>query len=713
MPSPAPADIAAYRDGTLPIDRFEVVDTWLATLPPDEQERLLGNLDIPAALTPPDRIGGTFTSELTSARFSPAGTLGEGGMGVVELVHDHVLDRHVAVKRCRPRGVNEPIAAHALRLRLFRREAAITARLEHPGIVPVHDVGAAAAGEPAYVMKRLTGMTLAARAPLPPAEAADILLRVADALGFAHQAGIVHRDLKPEHIWLGAAGETLVIDWGLAGATGTRLMTGDLASTPGTHDVNGTHNVIGTPPWCAPETAATTPADPRMDVWALGALLRFALTGADPAGEPDARHRLAKRGLGAIVAHCMQINPAMRYSNAAEVAADMRRWLRDGLALAEDPMWALRTIISGRTLIRRHPLVAVGMLVVSLAICGGILFIARERARATQQALSLLAAPTPNAEGLRQWRADLATLPATMAVLHARERIARALAADELHALSHRYAHQGPWSSEIADLTTALRNAGCDPLLPTAAATLRQHPDRALLLPVAAQLQRAILISRKDSPLITAIPKLIDAAAPDEAWRSVANLLTRPIIGPHDLELCQCTESEAALHQDDTADVLLATYAPDARLAILAEQLITRAPGAFWPRITAGRAALMAQRTQDVRTHALVALGADPLSMWPHLLLAYAALADGDTAELAKESSAGLMANSANLELQALHAAALARSGHLAEAQSEIDALNEAPHFQHHLQHRIGHPMERTVDALQAAGVRFTSSVQP
>ena len=707
MPIPTSADLASYRAGTLAIDRFEMVDAWLATLPPDEQEHLIGVVDLPAILAPPDQIGGIFTSEPSATRFSPAGILGEGGMGVVDLVHDRVLDRDVAVKRCRPRGSDEPIASHALRLRLFRREAAITARLEHPGIVPVHDVGAASAGEPAYVMKRLTGTTLAARAPLPPAEAADIILRVADALGFAHHAGIVHRDLKPEHIWLGAAGETLVIDWGLAGMTGTRLMTGS-------HDQSlsvGPDERIGTPPWCAPETAATTPADPRMDVWAVGALLRFALTGAHPEAEPTARHSLPKRGLGAIVVHCMQADPALRYSNAAEVAADLRRWLRDGLALAEDPTWAMRAIITCRSLISRHPLVSVAMLMLSLAIGGGILVVVRDRTRATQQAMNLLAATTPDSAGLRQWRDDLAALPATTAVVHARERIERALAAEELHALSQRYAHQGPWPTEIADLTAALANAGCDPRSPTAAATLRQHPERALLLPVAVQLQRALLFSGTDSlsreELIVSIPKLIDGAAPDEAWRSIADLLSRPIIGPHDLELCQCTESEAALLQDDTADVLLATYAPDARLEMLAAQRLAVSPGAFWPRITAGRAALMANRTAEVRTHALVALGADPLSMWPHMLLAYVALADGDNAELEKESRAGLKANPALLELQALHAAALARSGHLAEAQAKINALNEAAHFLHHLEHRIGHPMERTVDALQAAGITF------
>ncbi len=197
MHRPTPADISAYRAGTLTLGRFEEIDAWLNTLPAAEQEALLEELVVPTGLTPPEVSGGTFTSELSAARFTPLSTLGAGGMGIVELVHDRLLDRQVALKRCRPRGVHEPIAAHAMRLRLFRREAAITARLEHPGIVPVHDVGAAAAGEPAYVMKRLSGTTLAARAPLPAAEAADIMLKVADAVGFAHHAGIIHRDLKP------------------------------------------------------------------------------------------------------------------------------------------------------------------------------------------------------------------------------------------------------------------------------------------------------------------------------------------------------------------------------------------------------------------------------------------------------------------------------------------------------------------------------------
>lgn len=713
MLQPTSADIAAYRTGTLTLERFEEVDSWLATLPADEQERLLAELELPPSLTPPKIAGETFTSESATSRFTPLHTLGSGGMGIVELVHDRVLNRQVALKRCRPRGLNEPIASQALRLRLFRREAAITARLEHPGIVPVHDVGAAAAGEPAYVMKHLRGTTLATRAPLPAAEAADILLKVADALGFAHHAGIVHRDLKPEHIWLGEDGETLIIDWGLAGATGASLVvaghlaTGHLATGEAQQtDLAGPNQRLGTPPWAAPETSGAAPADPRMDVWALGALLRFALTGA----APDQPCAVGRRGLGAIAAQCMAATPAQRYADAAEVAADMRRWLRHGIALAEERSWGIHALLAGRRFLQRQPLLTAMLLTALVAVLVLSATLARERTLATQQALTLLGTPTPDADGLRQWRRQLSALPETAAVGSARERIERALADDHLRELARRYAHRGPWPSEISELTAALVAAGCDPLAPTAAATLREHPERGLLLAVAVQLQRALLVARADSPLIAAIPRLIADAAPDAAWGSVADLLTRPLVGPHELELCPCDESEAALHQEDTANVLLATYAPDTRLARLAEERLRTTPGAFWPRITAARAALIARHTTEVRTHALVALGADPLSMWPHILLAYAALDEGDDATLASESAAGLQSNPEYLELQALHALALARSGRLDEAQSLIDGLHQAAHFQHHRHHRSGHPMERCVDALLAAGVRLGTS---
>ncbi len=676
--------LSAYVAGTLGPEEFEVVDAWLAAQPAAEQERLLsGSAPLSADLRPPDTVTGTFTGEQPPARFALRGTLGVGGMGMVDLVYDRLLEREVALKRCRGRAPEESPESHALRLRLFRREATITARLEHPGIPPIHDVGIGPAGEPAYLLKRLAGTTLAVRGTLPPAAAAELLIRVADAVGFAHRHGVVHRDLKPEHIWLGADGEVQVIDWGLAGATGTALAA---------------RGTLGTPPWSAPEQQAETPADPRMDVWALGALLRFALTGL----QPD-HGVLPARGLGAISARCLRLDPHERYADGAAVAADLRQWLRDGLAAVERGSVVTRIAV----FTQRHRLATAGFtLAAGLA---GVLIanLAVARYRATERARTLLESPMPDANGLRQWREELAALPATDAVRRATERVRAAEETDTVLATARRFQHLGPWPTEIADLTTALHVAGIDPMSTTANEHVRSHANRAALLRVLVHLQRALLVGRVDSPLVIAIPRLIEAAAPDPAWASLADLLSRPVLRGHDLELCQCQASEAALLQPDTADALLAVYAPDARLEHLAQRRIAQDPGAFWPQIVAGRAALQAGDFTVAHDHALVALGADSGSLWPHLLLAYVALAADDNAALAAETTTGLALNPDHLELKALRAVWLARSGHLGEAQHLVDSLHEAPHFQHHLQHRMGHPMERTVDALVAAGITF------
>jgi serine/threonine protein kinase len=626
-------------------------------------------------------VGPTFLAESLAQRFVFRERLGAGGMGLIDLVYDRVLEREAVLKRCRPRAPGESPASHALRVQLFRREAAITARLEHPGIVPVHDVGLAAAGEPAYIMKRLSGTTLAARGQLAPEAAVDVLLRIADAIAYAHHQGIVHRDLKPDNIWLGADGAVYVLDWGLAGALGSTLdAAGDL----------------GTPPWRAPEQTAEAPADPRMDVWGLGGLLLVALT-----GQPPHLPLPSGGGLLAIARTCLDPQPAARYPDGAAVAADLRRFLREGLAAADRPTLATRLIRTSR----RHPWLTGATLAMLL---GGLQIFAVttiNRRAAERIARDILEHPLADRAGRERQLAQLAELPATSGVALARERLRVAQESELILAAADRFQHSGPWPTEITDLSTVLQLAGIDPLQPTAAARLATHVNRAALLRVLVHLQRALLVGRVESPLIAAIPPLLLAAAPDPAWRSLADLLSRPILGSHDLELCQCDASEAALHQADTADVLLALYAPDERLEQLATRRLAQDPGAFWPRIVAARAALGRNHPALARTHALVALGAEPTSFWPHLILAYVALSAGDDVTLAEETTATLAANPDDLEGKTLRAVVLARSGRLADAQALIDSLHEAPHLQHHLQHRMGHPMERTVDALVGAGI--------
>lgn len=149
--------------------------------------------------------------ELPGDRYTLQEPLGEGGMGTVYVAYDEVLDREVAVKLIRAD------ADGALAERLTH-EARVLARLEHPGIVPVHDVGRLADGRLYYVMKRVRGETLTCHLEKTP----DLHLRLAifericEAVAFAHEYGVLHRDLKPDNVMVGAFGEVLLVDWGVA-----------------------------------------------------------------------------------------------------------------------------------------------------------------------------------------------------------------------------------------------------------------------------------------------------------------------------------------------------------------------------------------------------------------------------------------------------------------------------------------------------------------
>ncbi len=149
--------------------------------------------------------------DLTGTRYELVEPLGRGGMGAVYRVTDRALGRDVAMKVLS--GV--PDAAALARL---DAEARVLAQLEHPGIVPVHDVGTLPDGRLFYVMKLVRGERLDARVDGGDtvSERVRLLMRVADAVAFAHARGIVHRDLTPANIMIGAFGEVLVMDWGLA-----------------------------------------------------------------------------------------------------------------------------------------------------------------------------------------------------------------------------------------------------------------------------------------------------------------------------------------------------------------------------------------------------------------------------------------------------------------------------------------------------------------
>ena len=276
-------------------------------------------------------------------RYAIAGEMAHGGIGRILRARDTRLDRPVAIKELlAPDTGAEP---------RFVAEALVTARLQHPSIVPVYEAGRWPGGEPFYAMKLVSGRSLAEviaekktleeRLALLPH-----VLAVAEAMAYAHSERIIHRDLKPANVLVGEFGETVVIDWGLAkDLTREEERTGE--DLPGADAEDGTRTrvgtVMGTPAYMPPEQAAGRPVDERADVYALGAILYHLLAGTQPydggssaqvlqqvvQGPPpplSKRQKCIPADLLAIVAKAMARDPAGRYATAREVVEDLKRF---------------------------------------------------------------------------------------------------------------------------------------------------------------------------------------------------------------------------------------------------------------------------------------------------------------------------------------------------------------------------------------------------
>jgi eukaryotic-like serine/threonine-protein kinase len=292
--------------------------------------------------------------ELEDTKYAILERIGRGGMGTVYLARDRELERHVALKVLSSPAPEQEETARIL------AEARILASLEHPGIVPVHDVGTLPDGRVFYVMKLVRGSRLDERVRQGGslAELLRLFEKICETVAFAHAHGVIHRDLKPENIMLGAFGEVLVMDWGVAKLRADRsshessarapLSAGDTSTIPGT--------VLGTPGYMAPEQASGAVAliDERTDVFALGGILYYMLTGRPPAVDGGAGAAALRwdgsvpRALRAVCLKARAQEPEARYQSAQQLAADVSDFLA-GLPVAayrEGPIERARRLAS-------------------------------------------------------------------------------------------------------------------------------------------------------------------------------------------------------------------------------------------------------------------------------------------------------------------------------------------------------------------------------
>src|SRR5213083_2755540 len=346
-----------------------------AAIPPDSPQESCGACLLETGLSSDEPVAGVGLSAVASAKSDGPGgpipmlmdfgdyellqQIGRGGQGVVFRARQKSLNRTVALK-----VISLGQWASEAHVKRFRREAEAAARLEHPCIVPIYEVGERD-GSCYFSMKFVEGGQLdevAKREPMPPRRAAELIAKVARTVHYAHEHGILHRDIKPGNILLDAEGEPHLTDFGLA----------RLVETEST--VTRTLEVLGTPSYMAPEQAEgeNEAVSSATDVYGIGAVLYQLLTGQPPfAGgttyetikllldteprQPRLLNPKIDRDLSTICLKCLEKDPQRRYSSALALAEDLEHWLK------HEPIRAHRAGIfsRGRKWVRRKPVIAV------------------------------------------------------------------------------------------------------------------------------------------------------------------------------------------------------------------------------------------------------------------------------------------------------------------------------------------------------------------
>ncbi len=283
------------------------------------------------------------------------GEIGRGGMSLVRRMLDRSLLREAALKRLDP-----TFAVKGEQIERFLLEAQITGQLDHPNIVPIHELGRDEDGAYYFTMKMVEGETLAQRIEaagetrLQPDHLADllqILIKVCEALSFAHSRGVIHRDVKPSNIMVGQFGQVYIMDWGVARLVPPSEDTGGdrRVAVSAVAEIDSPGSIIGSPAYMAPEQVEGLheALDARTDVFALGATLYHVLTGRPPYTEPNYYKLLTQvltcdfrppdevveegvlpPGLTRIVMKAMAAYPDDRYASVMEMQRDIELFMR-------------------------------------------------------------------------------------------------------------------------------------------------------------------------------------------------------------------------------------------------------------------------------------------------------------------------------------------------------------------------------------------------